>query len=133
MGLNCGVRLQPSHKKRLPIATTWAPRYIQPRIDPVTMKGFPTRYADLANPDFDHRALLRLPEEYDRWIGERIWWMLAMVFRILEAPDRLRNESVRAVTHRDQQRRAFFPRAAMSVSILRMCPSVAFLPSVEIR
>src|SRR5262249_53535297 len=51
------------------IATTWAPRYAQPRIDPTVIEGLPTRYADLADPNCDLAQLLLLPDRYDAWIA----------------------------------------------------------------
>jgi hypothetical protein len=71
MGLNCGVQLLAPPHEMIRLTTTWSPRYVQPRIDPTTIEGLPTRYADLANPQYDHAAMLRLPDEYDRWIGQQ--------------------------------------------------------------
>jgi hypothetical protein len=69
MGLNCGVQALPAQPHTVRIATTWAPRYAQPRIDPTVIEGLPTRYADLADPNCDLARLLLLPDRYDAWIA----------------------------------------------------------------
>ncbi|MBV8977350.1 MAG: helicase [Alphaproteobacteria bacterium] len=69
MGLNCGVKVVPSAHGTVGIATTWAPRYTQPRIDPTVIEGLPTRYSELANPDGDIARLMKLPDQYDSWIA----------------------------------------------------------------
>ncbi|HVA11904.1 MAG TPA: helicase-related protein [Stellaceae bacterium] len=68
MGLNCGVEPLPAHKENVRIGTTWAPRYVQPRTDPVAIDGLPTRYVELQDPNCDITRLLLLPERYDAWI-----------------------------------------------------------------
>ena len=68
MGLNCGVQLPPPPSEMIQIATTWAPRYYQPRIDPTAIDGLPVQYAELANPMSDVSHLFRLPDHYDEWI-----------------------------------------------------------------
>lgn len=69
MGLNCGVQLLPPEPHTVRIATTWAPRYAQPRIDPTVIAGLPTRYSELADPNCDLARLLLLPDRYDEWIA----------------------------------------------------------------
>lgn len=69
MGLNCGVEQVNSPEGFLSVRTTWAPRYVQPRIDARTIDGVPTSYAELAAADTDPSRLLALPEAYDEWIG----------------------------------------------------------------
>jgi hypothetical protein len=69
MGLNCGVLQLPSSDGLVRLGTTWAPRYVQPRIDPAIITGLPTRYVELADPNADHTRLLLLPERYDEWIA----------------------------------------------------------------
>lgn len=71
MGLNCGVVETAAADEHTGLRTTWAPRYTQPRIDPRTIPGVPTRYAELAHEDTDVSLLLALPEAYDSWIGEQ--------------------------------------------------------------
>lgn len=68
MGLNCGVRQVGGAPETITLRTTWAPRYVQPRIDPRVIDGVPTRYADLADPAMDIGRLLALPDAYDTWI-----------------------------------------------------------------
>ena len=68
MGLNCGVEQVPAPEGFLSLQTTWAPRYIQPRIAARTIDGVPTSYNELSLPDTDVRQLLALPDAYDGWI-----------------------------------------------------------------
>lgn len=69
MGLNCGVEPLPALQGSVRIATTWAPRYAQPRIDPTAIAGLPTSYAELSDPNSDVARLLLLPDRYDDWIS----------------------------------------------------------------
>lgn len=71
MGLNCGVRQVSGPAGTVTVRTTWAPRYVQPRIDPRAITGVPTRYAELADPGMDLDQLLALPDTYDGWIREQ--------------------------------------------------------------
>ncbi|WP_442583863.1 DEAD/DEAH box helicase [Mesorhizobium sp. ASY16-5R] len=71
MGLNCGVRQVDGAPDTVSLSTTWAPRYVQPRIDPRVIAGVPTRYAELADPGMDLDRLLALPDAYDDWIREQ--------------------------------------------------------------
>jgi hypothetical protein len=68
MGLNCGIQLPQSPHGMVRIETTWAPRYLQPRIDPTAIDELPVRYAELASPSGDVARLFRLPDTYDEWI-----------------------------------------------------------------
>jgi len=68
MGLNCGVRQITGSPGMVSVRTTWAPRYIQPRIDPRAIPGVPTRYTELADSSMDLDRLLLLPDAYDSWI-----------------------------------------------------------------
>lgn len=68
MGLNCGVRQVADAQETITLRTTWAPRYVQPRIDPRVIDGVPTRYAELADLATDIGRLLALPDAYDTWI-----------------------------------------------------------------
>lgn len=68
MGLNCGVRQVSAPAGTVAIRTTWAPRYLQPRIDPNAVSGVPTSYRELADPAGDPGRLLALPAAYDAWI-----------------------------------------------------------------
>jgi len=68
MGLNCGVRQAAGAPETVTLRTTWAPRYVQPRIDPRVIEGVPTRYAELADPAVDVGRMLALPDAYDVWI-----------------------------------------------------------------
>lgn len=69
MGLNCGVRRIERAPEVVTLQTTWAPRYIQPRIEPSVIDGVPTSYADLARRDAQVvESLVALPDAYDDWI-----------------------------------------------------------------
>lgn len=68
MGLNCGVRTVAAAEGRIALRTTWAPRYVQPRIEPNSVPGVPTAYAELADLNGDPSCLLALPAAYDSWI-----------------------------------------------------------------
>jgi hypothetical protein len=71
MGLNCGIEPVAAPIGRVGLCTTWAPRYQQPRIEPRSIAGVPTSYAELADPNCDLRKLLALPDAYDAWINEQ--------------------------------------------------------------
>ncbi|MGH6877947.1 MAG: hypothetical protein ACREHV_11315, partial [Rhizomicrobium sp.] len=68
MGLNCGVRTVSAPDGQTTLRTTWAPRYVQPRIEPNSVPGVPTSYSELANLTGDPSRLLALPAAYDSWI-----------------------------------------------------------------
>ena len=68
MGLNCGVRQLASDADQIIVRTTWAPRYCQPRIEPRSIEGVPTSYAELSSEASDPALLFALPDEYDIWI-----------------------------------------------------------------
>lgn len=72
MGLNCGVRQVSAPEGAVAVRTTWAPRYVQPRIEPNSIAGVPTSYAELSDPAGDPARLLALPDEYDRWIESQV-------------------------------------------------------------
>lgn len=69
MGLNCGVEALPAPQAKVRIGTNWAPRYAQPRVDPIAIEGLPTRYAELGDPACDITRLFLLPDRYDAWIA----------------------------------------------------------------
>jgi len=71
MGLNCGVTQIGSTDGLVTLRTTWAPRYMQPRVDPRRIGGVPTSYSELANPATDVACLMALPDAYDHWIEEQ--------------------------------------------------------------
>lgn len=66
MGLNCGVRAEPAGE-RLKLETTWAPRFVQPRIEPRKI-NVATEFGVLADKDFNPTDLLALPLAYRAWI-----------------------------------------------------------------
>jgi hypothetical protein len=68
MGLNCGVRRVSAQPGEVAIQTTWAPRYVQPRIDPRIVEGVPTSYRELADRATGPERLLSLSDAYDAWI-----------------------------------------------------------------
>lgn len=69
MGLNCGIDQLPSPPDIVVLRTTWAPRYIQPRIEPRAIAGVPTSYAHLTDPNGNPADLTALPDAYDAWIA----------------------------------------------------------------
>ncbi|MEQ8392741.1 MAG: DEAD/DEAH box helicase [Thalassospira sp.] len=71
MGLNCGVRQLDAESDVVAVRTTWSPRYYQPRIEPRSIDGVPTSYAELSDEASDPRLLFALPDEYDRWISQQ--------------------------------------------------------------
>lgn len=68
MGLNCGVTAREA-ADRLVLATTWTPRFVQPRIQPRYL-DMPTKFARLAAETFDPADLLALPRAYRQWVDE---------------------------------------------------------------
>ena len=71
MGLNCGVLEVESPSGKTSVQTTWAPRYVQPRIDPQTIDDVPTSFEELADSSTDVNRLFALSGAYDRWIEEQ--------------------------------------------------------------
>ncbi|MGQ0456260.1 MAG: helicase-related protein [Hyphomicrobium sp.] len=69
MGLNCGVSCVRS-ADRTELASTWAPRFVQPRIVPPTLSGIPCSFAELADDSRDCSTLQALPDAYRRWISD---------------------------------------------------------------
>lgn len=66
IGLNCGV-IGRTNGPTLSLTTTWAPRFVQPRIIPRQLR-VPLRFADFASDRFAIVDLLDVPREYERWI-----------------------------------------------------------------
>jgi hypothetical protein len=69
IGLNCGVTCEKSDG-HITFETTWAPRFVQPRIVPPMLSGVPFRFALLADPSTPCSQLQALPDEYRKWISE---------------------------------------------------------------
>lgn len=69
IGLNCGVEAH-SSDDRLWLVTTWAPRFVQPRIVP-TQLAVETNFVRLADPNFPAADLLTLPSEYKAWVKKK--------------------------------------------------------------
>lgn len=72
MGLNCGVDQLTADGEIVTLRTNWAPRYTQPRVDPVDIPGVPIRYDALAVDTTRLEDLLGLPDAYDRWIQAQL-------------------------------------------------------------
>jgi hypothetical protein len=78
MGLNCGVTSS-IHDADMVLTTTWAPRYVQPRIVPreitlppsqnAPLRPFPLSFRELSDETLDLSALLELPRQYEQWIS----------------------------------------------------------------
>ena len=68
IGLNCGVigRVTGNH---LTLTSTWAPRFVQPRIVPREPRAS-TTFADLASPQRPIADLLSIPGDYQQWITD---------------------------------------------------------------
>ena len=68
IGINCGVT-EARIGDRLRLTTDWMPRYQQPRIEPVEIKGVPTDFAILGAENFDPACLRPLIKAYHDWIA----------------------------------------------------------------
>lgn len=68
IGINCGVT-EIRAGDRLHLATTWMPRYHQPRIVPTEIEGLPTDFATLGAAQFDPASLRPLIKAYRDWIN----------------------------------------------------------------
>lgn len=66
IGLNCGVTCEVTDEATL-LRTTWAPRFVQPRILPREIR-MPVTFAALGNEATEINALSVLPTEYAEWI-----------------------------------------------------------------
>lgn len=67
IGVNCGVREQ-VQGDRLSLTTEWMPRYIQPRIVPNEIEGFPTDFATLSARGFDPNSLRPFTAVFEDWV-----------------------------------------------------------------
>ncbi|MBY5591658.1 helicase [Rhizobium leguminosarum] len=70
IGLNCGIAATAADGA-IDITTTWAPRFVQPRIVPRDIKDVECRFSLLAK-DHDVSSLLALPTEYFSWIDQQV-------------------------------------------------------------
>jgi Helicase conserved C-terminal domain len=68
IGINCGVT-ESRDLETLRLATTWMPRYIQPRIAPTVIPGVPTKFSILGADRFDPHMLRPLVDAYRDWIA----------------------------------------------------------------
>lgn len=68
IGLNCGVTSERAGEA-VTLATTWSPRFVQPRIIPRRI-NVPTTFAVLADEALAIDALHELPRAYERWIDD---------------------------------------------------------------
>jgi hypothetical protein len=68
IGLNCGVTSRPAGD-HLILITSWAPRFVQPRIIPRAANA-PVTYAALSEEQRSVSDLLSIPRDYERWIAE---------------------------------------------------------------
>lgn len=69
IGLNCGVDSQELEGGLLELATTWSPRFNQPRIVPRKIDRVEYRFRPLAD-GYDVSNLLVLADEYRKWIDD---------------------------------------------------------------
>jgi Helicase conserved C-terminal domain len=66
IGLNCGIEAI-REGELLTLATTWSPRFVQPRTIPTDI-GVPCDFIELADSSFQLSKLLELPEKYAAWV-----------------------------------------------------------------
>lgn len=71
IGVNCGTVVEPSDDDRLLLATTWSPRYQQPRITPTMVDECPTGFLDLGADSFSASSLLAIVDAYQSWIADK--------------------------------------------------------------
>jgi hypothetical protein len=96
MGLNCGVTTRVDGDD-IVLTTTWAPRYVQPRIVPraITMPSvdgapaprFPLSFRELSDEGLALDVLLELPAQYQRWITAEETRLRHVVRHGLESDD----------------------------------------------
>ena len=67
IGVNCGVT-EVRMGDRLLLATTWMPRYVQPRIVPQQIDGVPVGFQALSRDGFNPGSLRALVDTYETWI-----------------------------------------------------------------
>lgn len=67
IGVNCGVSEQ-AQGDVLSLTTEWMPRYIQPRIVPNEIEGFPTDFATLSASGFDPNRLRPFIAAFEDWV-----------------------------------------------------------------
>ena len=67
IGINCGIT-EARAADTLRLATSWMPRYQQPRIVPTEVKGVPTDFATPGDAQFDPGSLRPLVTAYREWI-----------------------------------------------------------------
>lgn len=67
MGLNCGVASEVGDA-RIVLTTTWAPRFIQPRIVAPDLSAIPCAFSVLSDPAQPCATLQALPDAYRQWI-----------------------------------------------------------------
>ena len=102
IGLNCGVVSRVAGED-LTLTSTWAPRFVQPRIvsrEPRTSVTF----ADLSSPERPVNDLLLIPRDYEQWITEEETRLLDAVREGLPLPE-ADNESRRLQNDLGDQRR----------------------------
>lgn len=70
IGLNCGIDAQVAGET-IALTTTWAPRFVQPRIIPRSA-DVPTQFGRLADRTFRLDELQALPVAYAAWVREHV-------------------------------------------------------------
>jgi hypothetical protein len=70
MGVNCGVT-ETRTAERLLLATTWMPRYMQPRITPEQIQGVPTQFVTLSADGLNPGSLRGFVQAYEAWIRDQ--------------------------------------------------------------
>ncbi|WP_298724380.1 DEAD/DEAH box helicase [uncultured Ferrovibrio sp.] len=67
IGVNGGVTYR-DLGEMIELRSTWAPRFVLPRIRPTKIHKVPVEYSHLSNPDLDIQELVKLPDEMLLWI-----------------------------------------------------------------
>lgn len=68
IGYNGGVQVGPAAQNMVSIRTTWAPRYHQPRIIPISYPGVVRNMRILSDPD-SLAGLEPIPESFEEWLS----------------------------------------------------------------
>lgn len=101
IGLNCGIESRDLDSGIIELATTWSPRFTQPRVVPRRI-DVEHRFRQLAD-GFDVSKLLVLVDEYRRWIDEQQTNLKDSIIRGL-SPEDADRERERFATDLEGQR-----------------------------
>lgn len=71
IGVNCGTVAERPEGEWQVLATTWLPKYQQPRITPTKVDNCPTGFVDLGSDSFKPDALFAIVDAYQSWIASK--------------------------------------------------------------